>query len=66
MKYVIAEKCNCEDWKTSMVNPKPDLMPGDVVDGEEERNFYGRFLSVKSTNGRHYYIKPELAKEQRC
>lgn len=62
MEYTITKTCNCEDAMTAFVHPKPDLKPGDVVEGKPMQNFYGEYLSVKSATGKHYYIKPDCAK----
>lgn len=49
---------NCEDWKTNIVRPKPDISSGTLIDNFEiMTNCYGIWISTRH-NGHHYYINP--------
>jgi hypothetical protein len=63
MKYKITRNCNCEDFKTSLVHSKRDLVIGEIVEGYEMKNLYGIFLSVENKEGNHYYIHPGSAEK---
>ena len=57
LKVKAVKVLSCEDWKTNLVHPKPEIPVDTILEVTTMTNCYGKYLEAYYKD-RHYYIKP--------